>query len=256
MRLTECRVRCLPADERVQRFVHLHAAGLDLQSRMPARPEQVTEDGLVSGGDDDARGDPVALREALGSNNEEIAPVWRQMGPIAKRRHERVRVHPGDDATDEVSQQRFDEHEVKSRVNAGLLLDAVVEVARSMSDLATADRSLAMVDYALRRRFAFVNLRPRFDHPKFRHHLSTRGVPAKFIDRIIDRIGTLNEDIRRDVRHLGPGFEIGHSYFCEPAGDREQWYRSVVQHELGPLLREYWFDDPAKAEGAIATLLA
>ena len=119
----------------------------------------------------------------------------------------------------------------------------------------TADRSLAVVDYALRRRFAFVSLLPKVSHPKFRAHVLSRGVPEAIINRIIDRVETLNAAIRGD-RRLGPGFEIGHSFFCDPAGEFDDWYRAVVNSELAPLLREYWFDDSSTAEGEIRKLLA
>jgi len=119
----------------------------------------------------------------------------------------------------------------------------------------TADRSLAVVDYALRRRFAFVSLAPKFSHPKFKKYLVSRGVPEIVIDRIVARMGALNSAIAAD-RRLGPGFEVGHSFFCDPSGDYEEWYRAVVNSELAPLLQEYWFDDTPTADGAIRNLLA
>jgi 5-methylcytosine-specific restriction protein B len=68
-------------------------------------------------------------------------------------------------------------------------------------------------------------------------------------------MNALNTAIGSD-RRLGPGFEIGHSFFCDPVGDFDEWYRAVVNSELAPLLREYWFDDAPTAEGAIRDLLA
>lgn len=118
----------------------------------------------------------------------------------------------------------------------------------------TADRSLAVVDYALRRRFAFVDLTPKFSHAKFRAHLVSHGLDADQAERIVDRLNQLNDQIRKD-RRLGKGFEVGHSFFCEPTGDGDAWYRAVVEHELAPLLREYWFDDANEAEAAIGKLL-
>lgn len=74
-------------------------------------------------------------------------------------------------------------------------------------------------------------------------------------DRIIGRLGALNTAIRGDG-NLGEGFEVGHSYFCHaPAGDEEAWYRHIIEHEVGPQLREYWFDDRAQAEAEIQSLL-
>lgn len=109
----------------------------------------------------------------------------------------------------------------------------------------TADRSLAVVDYALRRRFAFINLTPVFNS-KFRNHIIDKGVDEFIADNIIQKMTTLNELIGNN---LGDGFKVGHSYFSdlgEMNGD-DSWYRFVIQHEIGPLLEEYWFDNLDKA---------
>ncbi len=106
----------------------------------------------------------------------------------------------------------------------------------------TADRSLAIVDYALRRRFAFEELEPQFNK-KFRNYVRGRGVGRSLIDRIAKEMTDLNERIRAD-EDLGHGFEIGHSYFV-PNGDEqadENWRRHQVRSQILPLLREYWFD--------------
>jgi hypothetical protein len=68
----------------------------------------------------------------------------------------------------------------------------------------------------------------------------------------------LNAEIGDDTVNLGDGFAIGHSYFCplETPPDWEQWYTDVVQLEVGPLLREYWFDDSDKANEWIGQLLS
>ena len=122
----------------------------------------------------------------------------------------------------------------------------------------TADRSLALVDYALRRRFAFADLRPAFDRPEFRGFLAAAGVEPAVVDRIVGRMSWLNGVIRAEAANLGPGFEIGHSFFC-PAGTEDglglDWYRAVVETEIAPLLREYWFDDPVRADELAAELL-
>jgi len=123
----------------------------------------------------------------------------------------------------------------------------------------TADRSLSMVDYALRRRFAFVDLAPLFEAPGFRAHLLRRGTPAELIDKIVARMSALNEEIAKDKTNLGPGFCVGHSFFCTTPSDRnpdETWYRQVVNREIAPLLREYWFDDSTKADDWIRRLTA
>jgi 5-methylcytosine-specific restriction enzyme B len=121
-----------------------------------------------------------------------------------------------------------------------------------------ADRSLAMVDYALRRRFAFVTLRPKFGSARFREWLRKRGMSDTLVDRITARIGALNDRIAKD-RQLGPHFEIGHSYFC-PTGDDvsgfgDDWYRAVVETQIGPLLEEYWHDDPETAANETRRLI-
>ena len=122
----------------------------------------------------------------------------------------------------------------------------------------TADRSLAMVDYALRRRFDFVTLNPAFGGERFQQYLHDAEVPEEVVNLIDQRMLALNEEIENDSRNLGPGFRIGHSYFV-PDGDQEEpgleWYRSVVRTQILPLLQEYWFDQPAKAARFAENLL-
>ena len=123
----------------------------------------------------------------------------------------------------------------------------------------TADRSLALVDYALRRRFAFFTVEPAFGQPRFLRHLEDRGVPASLRTRIGERLGALNETIAEDS-DLGSGFRIGHSYFCDsPSGessDHSRWFEEVVHFDIQPLLEEYWFDRKETASEAVASLLA
>ena len=122
----------------------------------------------------------------------------------------------------------------------------------------TADRSLAMVDYALRRRFAFIRLQPAFGTSKYSDFLLEEGLEEDLVQRIVDRLSRLNETIRSDRRNLGPGFEIGHSFFCPHEADEQlndAWYETVVRREIEPLLREYWFDSPAKVDQAVKDLL-
>lgn len=114
----------------------------------------------------------------------------------------------------------------------------------------TADRSLSLVDYALRRRFAFVTLRPEYGSSKFRQLLLGKGAAPELVDRIVDRMSSLNEDIASDQTNLGVGFCIGHSFFLPAAVNEaldEKWYRRVIDTEIVPLLEEYWFDNPARA---------
>ena len=117
----------------------------------------------------------------------------------------------------------------------------------------TADRSLAMVDYALRRRFAFETLTPAYGTGKFREYLLEADVEQDLVDRIDNNMRRLNERIRHD-RDLGPGFEIGHSYFLPEESADEQWYRTIVETQIEPLLREYWFDRPNQVNELVEIL--
>lgn len=121
----------------------------------------------------------------------------------------------------------------------------------------TADRSLALVDYALRRRFAFFSLPPRFESPKFEQVLKNQGGSPELISKIITRMSDINTKISEDTRNLGPGFQIGHSFFCPSADTKvdEAWYRDVVDSEIAPLLREYWMDNVKQAEELVDELL-
>ena len=114
----------------------------------------------------------------------------------------------------------------------------------------TADRSLSLVDYALRRRFAFVAMEPLYGATKFRTHLEAHGIPEDVINRIVNGMGELNQAIKADRTNLGPGFRIGHSFFTPTGavGDPEAWFRRIVETEIHPLLEEYWFDAPETAD--------
>jgi MoxR-like ATPase len=117
----------------------------------------------------------------------------------------------------------------------------------------TADRSLAMIDYALRRRFCFVEIEPAFNTQSFRKHLADNGIHVDLIEKIISRLMYLNSQIASDS-NLGRGFRIGHSYFCNPSTD-ENWYQSVIEYEINPLIEEYWFDNEEKAQEYMDYLL-
>ena len=115
----------------------------------------------------------------------------------------------------------------------------------------TADRSLAMLDYALRRRFAFFDLKPGFDSEGFRQyraHLNS----SKF-DNLIQCVEKLNSAIAAD-ESLGSGFCIGHSYFCNLKEATDQALKWIIEYEIIPLLKEYWFDEPMKVEDWSANL--
>lgn len=120
----------------------------------------------------------------------------------------------------------------------------------------TADRSLSMVDYALRRRFAFIEAEPAFSSASFSAYLQKSKGSAKLIDAIRHRMETLNGMIAADTVNLGRGYRIGHSFFV-PAKDTvpdAAWYRDIVRYEVLPLIEEYWIDDP-KQLGAAKDLL-
>lgn len=100
----------------------------------------------------------------------------------------------------------------------------------------TADRSLAMIDYALRRRFSFFTMAPAFELDSFKQHLNAINNPK--LNQLIDKVIELNKAIKNDSS-LGEGFVIGHSYFCHDSLD----LRTIVCYEILPTLREYWFDN-------------
>jgi hypothetical protein len=120
----------------------------------------------------------------------------------------------------------------------------------------TADRSLAMVDYALRRRFAFFDVAPGFGSPNFATTLHRLGADPGLRAQIQAGMAKLNDMIRKDPS-LGEGFEIGHSYFCAvPAGASadQEWFANIVRFEIEPLLREYWFDAAPNVASALALI--
>lgn len=116
-----------------------------------------------------------------------------------------------------------------------------------------ADRSLALVDLALRRRFAFVDLEPKLNEAWRRWVVNKCGVDASLVSDIERRVHELNEAIAEDAR-LGKQFRIGHSYVTptQPleAGATKDWFVQIVETEIGPLLEEYWFDAPGEAQKA------
>ena len=111
----------------------------------------------------------------------------------------------------------------------------------------TADRSLAMLDYALRRRFAFVELSPAFDSDGFRAYRD--GLDDSRFGALVDEVKSLNRAIAED-ESLGEGFCIGHSYFCnmKPETCTDAALDSIVEYELIPMLKEYWFDESKKVQ--------
>ncbi len=111
----------------------------------------------------------------------------------------------------------------------------------------TADRSLAMIDYALRRRFSFFGMSPGFDSDGFIQY--QKSLNNETFNELIDKVKELNQRIIGD-KSLGEGFCIGHSYFCGRRKDTctEEWMLSVVDFDIIPMLSEYWFDDTAELQ--------
>ena len=111
----------------------------------------------------------------------------------------------------------------------------------------TADRSLAMIDYALRRRFAFFDMKPGFQSEGFKEYQAE--LDSESFNKLVRIIEELNEAIAED-ESLGDGFAIGHSYLTgfDPKTLSQERFKAVVEYEVVPLLKEYWFDEPTKVE--------
>ena len=107
----------------------------------------------------------------------------------------------------------------------------------------TADRSLALLDYALRRRFAFFDMKPSFDSVGFKDY--QKSLNSSVFDNLILTIKELNREIVDDDS-LGEGFSIGHSYFCNMEETFDETLDRIVEYEIIPLLKEYWFDEKDK----------
>lgn len=120
-----------------------------------------------------------------------------------------------------------------------------------------ADRSLALVDLAFRRRFAFATLEPKLGKAWQDWVIQKCGVDAELALEIERRIASLNQQIEQD---LGTHFRIGHSYVTSPhllePGSTRDWFMQVARTEIGPLLEEYWFDSPKTAKDALDRLVA
>ncbi|MBF2719679.1 AAA family ATPase [Psychrobacter sp. NG254] len=122
-----------------------------------------------------------------------------------------------------------------------------------------ADRSLALVDLALRRRFAFIDLEPTLGKAWRNWVQDKNGIDADFLYDIEKRINALNDEISTDAS-LGAQFQVGHSYVTPAVGmnitDAKEWFSEVVETEIGPLLDEYWFDNLDKSQSAQKRLIA
>ncbi len=110
----------------------------------------------------------------------------------------------------------------------------------------TADRSLAMIDYALRRRFSFFTMAPGFTSKGFKDYQISLSNDT--FDKLVEEVKKLNKAITED-KSLGSGFCIGHSYFCgHKADDDDSWIREFVEYDIIPMLKEYWFDDSDRVQ--------
>lgn len=127
----------------------------------------------------------------------------------------------------------------------------VPQNVRIIGMMNTADRSLALMDYALRRRFAFFDFAPAFSSEGFKNYLAEKNSPK--LESLITVVESLNNTISSD-ESLGDGFRIGHSYFCTDDEISDEWLKSVVEYEVIPLIKEYWFDEPTKVRDWSATL--
>ena len=122
----------------------------------------------------------------------------------------------------------------------------------------TADRSLAIMDYALRRRFAFFTMEPAFENEQFKAYYGLNTSEYSAFKRLIKAVVTLNHDIVQDIENgLGEGFRIGHSYFClTPEAVKDVAHlKRIINYEIKPLLTEYYIEKPEKIEQETGKLL-
>ena len=123
----------------------------------------------------------------------------------------------------------------------------------------TADRSLKVVDYALRRRFSFYTFEPDFENPEFKNFLIKKNVNTNTVDKIIKNLSKVNQKISDDSFELGPGYCIGHSFFCpedNKVSYENDWYENIIKNQILPLIEEYYFDKPDTIEEIREDLLS
>jgi hypothetical protein len=135
----------------------------------------------------------------------------------------------------------------------GVFIPANLYVIGTMN---IADRSLAMLDFALRRRFAFYHLSPHFGENWLNYMQEKHAFSPKQLQDIKHRIEALNQYISNDST-LGKAFTIGHSYFTcsNQKMTAQDWFKHIVRSEIEPLLEEYWFGEPEKFSDAMNILL-
>lgn len=137
-------------------------------------------------------------------------------------------------------------------VSNGVYIPDNVYIVGTMN---TADRSLALIDFAFRRRFAFASFEPKLSS-RWRNWVTEKcGIDSDLVNDIEQRINSLNSEI---IDELGKDFQIGHSFVTPVSpieGSAKEWFRQVVETEIGPLLDEYWFDNLKKAKETKDSLL-
>ena len=110
-----------------------------------------------------------------------------------------------------------------------------------------------MIDYALRRRFSFFDMTPGFDSVGFKKY--QENLDCEVFNKVIDVVKALNIEIAKDDS-LGKGFCIGHSYFCNRESIDNMWLENVIEYDIAPMLREYWFDNDKKFKEETDKLLS
>ncbi len=131
----------------------------------------------------------------------------------------------------------------KIKLSYGGILFSVPENLYIIGLMNTADRSLALIDYALRRRFSFYNMAPAFNTDNFKLYIKT--LDDELLSQLIEVVKELNIEIKNDSS-LGSGFEIGHSYFSNLSHSSDSYLIEVIEYDIIPLIEEYWFDDERK----------
>lgn len=146
---------------------------------------------------------------------------------------------------------RGEEHQIRLAYNDEYF--SVPENLYIIGMMNTADRSLAMIDYALRRRFSFFDMVPGFESDGFKKY--QENLDCETFNKVIDAIKALNVEIAKDDS-LGKGFCIGHSYFCNQKSIDNIWLENVIEYDIAPMLREYWFDNDKKFKEETDKLLS
>lgn len=140
-----------------------------------------------------------------------------------------------------------DEYDIlKSAIRSLKKYDIEIVALKNIDDVTNITMlSLAMIDYALRRRFSFFDMEPGFDSEGFINYQNSFA--NETFNTLIERIKELNKEIAQD-KSLGKGFCIGHSYFCNADDCTEEWMKDVVDFDILPMLSEYWFDENSKLQ--------